>query len=332
MKILIVSLDGIPQYSGAWTTNLDLLGRDHTLGFISARTIKDMIVENVRIYPPMEYSQNGITDAVTRVMKMDNYDFCLCLGDRESFACQELKVPYMTRYHTLPFDATLGLARKVKENAFWVIENHPILPKDLVDTVIPHAIDPERYTDCYNYHIKKRSPEFGIWFLLLTTLNWVENPLEFIQACKSAQVKGTIIGDGEMMYDVNTMCMTSRGYCQYKRAVTHELMPEVLKSFDVGVSTLAEKSPNKYILKSIEYAAAGLIVLQPTWAIKEVNSICRYSSTKELVEWLHQLDSCYDIYKERIIYNRECIEALYNARKWAEIFNKELKERFDARI
>lgn len=328
MNILVISLDTIPAYSGGWTSNVDLLTKDHAIGFISARNspLNQTLIEGIPVYPS-EYSSAGLKKAILEVIK--EYDFCLCLGDRESLVCQELHVPYMTRYHTLPFDGSLQTARQVKKDAFWTIENHPILPKDIVDMVIPHAINPDRYEACYKFHLQENLTQVN--FLMLATLNWVENPTDFINACKMAKVNGTIVGDGEDRAEVELKCRFSHGYCNYLGARTHAELPEVLRNYNVGVSTLHPNSPNKYLLKSIEYAAAGLVIIQPELAKLEIPCLT-YNHLSKLIDLLgnYMYDSP-NIMRTIITNQYNTFLQEFNAKTWAKIFTKEVEERFHAR-
>lgn len=327
MRILIVSFDTIPGYSGGFTTNVDLISRDHELTWVTGRLPGNIThIEGMKTYKP-DYSHGAFKDFIKHMFQ-EGYDFCLCLGDRESAICQELGIPYMTRYHTIPFDSSLQLAYKVKKDAFWTIENHHILPKDLIDTVIPHAIDPERYADCYQKHLETDYTQ--IRFVLLATLNWVEDPFTFIKACKQAKVQGWIIGDGVLRQEVITRCALSRGYCTYIGAVSHADLPKRLLPFAVGVSTLSEKSPNKSLLKCIEYAAAGLTIIQPAWADQEIPCWI-YDSTKRLIDTMKgiQIGSPHG-FDDKVVLKlqHDTIIEKYNARTWAEVFNRELETRY----
>ncbi|RLD11820.1 MAG: hypothetical protein DRI44_02530, partial [Chlamydiae bacterium] len=241
MKILVVSFDMIPGRSGAWTTTCDLLERDHELYFLCGRApigTEELgtVIEGHKIWY-FGYDPTRCKKAIELIKDKNNelqfdFDFALCLGDRESMICAEMGIPFMTRYHTLPFD--INLARRVKENAFWTIENHD-LPElnDIRDDVIPHCIDPERYTECYKHHLEL-SWDGDINAVLLATLNWVEDPITFVQAVKSCKnVIGYVIGDGVMADEVARATEVSRGRCFYVGSRNRKDIPNALMNMHV---------------------------------------------------------------------------------------------------
>ena len=213
------------------------------------------------------------------------------------------------------------------------MENHPLEElKDIRDIVIPHAIDPERYTDTYKHNLSKEWTEEQV-AILLCTLNWVEDPFTFIQAMKSApNTRGLIIGDGVMKSEVESLCEVSRGQAMYIGSRNRLQVPSILKAGQIGVACLHEKSRNNRQLKILEYCAAGLFPLVSNSTFNEGQFTMRhFRDVKELIGKLNELCGVEDKYIESknmiLKRNRQLVEENWNARKWSKVFNEKLEEK-----
>jgi len=325
-----VSYDLIPGMSGAWTTNCDLLERDHELTFLCARVNNSTRIEGKDIHK-FDYDHSRLKFKLKQIWETLQFDFCLCLGDRESQACAELNIPFMTRYHTLPFN--IELARKVKDHAFWTIENHD-LPElnGIRDNVIPHCINPERYTECYEYHLKTEwSEEINV--VLLATLNHVEDPFTFIKAMRLCEknITGYIIGSGVLSNEVKARCDNSRGRSIYLGGKNRNELPKYLKLMNVGVACLSPQSKNNRQLKILEYCAGGIYPILSVNSKKEDSfSVLKYKDANNLVSNINFIAGKVPL-SDLLKYNRNIIMEKWNALKWANTFNEKLEVKFNAR-
>lgn len=320
-NILVISYDTIPGASGGWVSNVDLLERTANLVYLCGRTDKFFEVEGIKVYD-FDYEPMGRIETLkTKLAELWydlDFDFALCLGDRESQACMELNIPYVTKYHTLPLNMRRA-EHVVKKDAILVIENHNILPKTIVDLVIPHSINPLRFNKCMHERLNMDNllPAKAV---LVASLNHIEDPLQFISAAQSASIPSAVYGDGVMRDTVIMVCEKRSEIVQYRGAIDRAKLPDALKEFQYGVACLSKSSQNVHQLKIIEYMAGGLIPIQPIHSVPHKNCyIWTYDTPYELLMLLRKAKTLdYDTrgLREKLQMNREYVEKHFNALLW----------------
>ena len=119
MRILIASFWGIPGRSGAWSTPIDLLGRDHKLTYVMHRGKPGYYyLEGVEVFGPnmrMPWPGNGrLNEVVERVnarlyqrrlkdvVARGGYDCLFCIDLIAARCAQRLGYKYVLRLHDYP--------------------------------------------------------------------------------------------------------------------------------------------------------------------------------------------------------------------------------------
>jgi len=314
-RILIISIDTIPEASGGWTSNVDLLAPIYNLDFLLGRALNDDWIEVEKGIRYRKLDRNNAPAQIKYHWDTNNYKFVLCLGDRESVMCKMMNVPYITRYHTFPYywNTNKGIVYDVKKTAIATIENHRYLPSDLVDEVIPHCVDPTRFEK-----IDYEKKEGVVW---LGTLNHVERPFLFIHICKFLKSKGYVFGSGVLDEELKLYrALDIDNSWTWTGKLTYKNVGKVLPRYKVGVSTL-RKGKNLSQVKILEYVCARLIPVVPKWMDIEINGlwVLQYKDVINLVKKINK-GVTGDFHNEVEDNYNKLIESPFNAKNTRQKF------------
>lgn len=295
MRILIASFWGIPGRSGAWSTPIDLLGRDHKLTYVMHRGKPGYYyLEGVEVFGPnmrMPWPGNGrLNEVVERVnarlyqrrlkdvVARGGYDCLFCIDLIAARCAQRLGYKYVLRLHDYP--AQVGLYEHVRKNASLVTSGDPE-QKDAY--YIPHGVNLHRLS--FRDHARAQS------VMLVATLNRATRPMLFVEGVMNSRLCGYIYGEGVLKNDVIRECRKTDGKVSYKGPVNRLQLDEVYGRHQIGVACLNRKA-NLYVMKVSEYLACGLhpVVQDTTMQARTVphlvTSFCDSHDLGRKIDWV----------------------------------------------
>ncbi len=343
MRILIASTHTIPAFSGGWTTPLDLLGNDHQAMYVIRnypavrRTVEGIMVVGTGTVGPFKsrwnyferYRFSAVKKYFKYVLEREFHrfkaDFILCLDPEAALVTLTTGLPYAMRFHA-PLDPGLGkdLLAEVLNNALFSTAS----PRTYIPgvEVLPHNQDLTRF--------KFRDHPSAERAILLTSLNPFREPDLFIEGIMSSkEMKGDIVGAGNLRKSIGSMCRKTGGRVRLLPPVPRLQVPELLKNYQIGVATI-KKRPVHYQMKVNAYMASGLFTLAKPWthiAVEAPELVRTFITPEELAE---QLDWTRENWSETLETRRAAKQWVYDnysvdsARKR---FNQILEETFSSR-
>lgn len=275
MRIIVATAYTIPAFSGGWTTPLDLLGTRHQAMYVvrnytaGTRTVEGIKCVGAGVTGPfarprkkMEKYRHAAAQRLFRAALKRSFnrfkaDFVLCLDTDAGYAAMDLQLPYAMRFHSRlsSSDRTPLFSRLMENTVFATCCPQTHIPEM---EILAHNQDLSRFE-----FIESKTAERA---LLLTSINRIHEPELFIEGVMlSRNMRGDIVGTGEERKTIEKLCRKTGGRVRCLPPVPRLKVPELLKSYQIGVATVLKVSPVVYQMKVNAYMASGLYTLAKPW-------------------------------------------------------------------